>query len=265
MHQPRRQLRRQKSVALRTAAFFTAMCCWSPVAQSYACGVGDGPAFHEEEAAPPAAASCLIDVARALPTNAQVVDVRTVAEHSSLSIPGSVNRPLQSLVNTGHDALVVYDGGRLRSDSLALCERLRRYGLRNFQVIDGGIAAWAQMHHPSAALAVSRLSDAEASAALIAGGSKVVVHSEALLAVLKKHSVDVAPKGNDSSRRTLILAGEIVDHDRLEAELARKTGENTALYWIGAPQELDSLIASHLAQDARRRNGPMVNYNCPGL
>ncbi|MEN5061042.1 rhodanese-like domain-containing protein, partial [Luteimonas sp. TWI1416] len=133
-------------------------------------------------------ANCLIDAAARRPAGAKIVDIRSRAEYSPLHIPGAVNQPLQSLMNAGAGSLIVYDNGRFRSDSLQLCNRLARYGVRDFKVIDGGIAAWAQSARAPGAPDVSRLSDAEVSAALVAGGSKIVPLAGSFSTILRGRS-----------------------------------------------------------------------------
>ncbi|KAF1703327.1 hypothetical protein CSC68_04435 [Pseudoxanthomonas suwonensis] len=194
---------------------------------------------------------------------ARLVDVRDRAEYSRLHIPGAENLPLQSLPNARGSSLVVYDGGRLRADALVLCERLHRYGLRDFKVIDGGIAAWAQSQRRTEALDASRLTDVEVAAALAAGQDRVVAHSDGLSAILKKHAI--AAGGTSKNGRTIVLGHGDLPRDRLLATLSRRSGGNIALYWTGAPEQLDAAIARHKAQESRRLDGPMVDYRCPGL
>ncbi|MCD9026852.1 rhodanese-like domain-containing protein [Luteimonas sp. BDR2-5] len=210
-------------------------------------------------------ANCLIDAAAPFPSTARIIDIRGRAEYSQIHIPNAANQPLQSLLNAPAGQLIVYDNGRFRSDALQLCERLTRYGVRDFKVIDGGIAAWAQSSRAQGVLDVSRLSDTEASAALVAGNSAVVTLSGGFPSVLRGHGIGVSAANPSSSGRTIILAEPGTSHDQISARLARRNGQNTAFYWTGSPEQLANLISAHLAQDQRRRQGPMVNPNCPGL
>lgn len=246
------------------AALLTAMW-WSGV-HAATCQAADAPS----PATPPApapqvqqGAACLVDAAAPTPAGARLVDVRDRAEYSRLHIPGAENLPLQSLPNARGSSLVVYDGGRLRADALVLCERLHRYGLRDFKVIDGGIAAWAQSQRRTEALDASRLTDVEVAAALAAGQDRVVAHSDGLSAILKKHAI--AAGGTSKNGRTIVLGHGDLPRDRLLATLSRRSGGNIALYWTGAPEQLDAAIARHKAQESRRLDGPMVDYRCPGL
>lgn len=210
-------------------------------------------------------ANCLIDAAARLPATARVVDIRDRAEYSQLHIPGAVNQPLHSLRSANSGPLIVYDNGRFRSDALQLCERLSRYGVRDFKVIDGGIAAWAQSTRAQGVLDVSRLSDTEASAALVAGTSAVVTLSGSFPPVLRSHGIDVSAANPSSSGRTIVLAEPGTSHEQMAGRLVRRNGQNTTFYWTGSAGQLANLIGVHLAQDQRRRQGPMVNPNCPGL
>jgi|GEM_PF-4579856 len=209
--------------------------------------------------------NCLIDAAALLPNGSKIVDIRGRAEYAKLHIPGSINQPLQSLRNPGSAPLVVYDDGRLRSDALQLCERLSRYGVQNFKVIDGGIAAWAQSTRSSSVLDVSRLSDMEASAALVAGGSTVIPLSSGFSEILRNGNLGASASGNNRSGRTIVLAEASSDRHLITEKLTRRAGQNTTLYWTGTPDRLASLIGTHLAQEQRRQQGPMVSSTCPGF
>jgi len=209
--------------------------------------------------------NCLIDAAARLPDGAKIVDIRSRAEYSQLHIPGSVNQPLQSLMNAGAGPLIIYDNGRFRSDSLQLCERLSRYGVRDFKVIDGGIAAWAQSTRAPGAPDVSRLSDTEASAALVAGGSTIVPLASSFSTILRDRGLGTSANGANPSGRTIILAEPGTDRHLVTAKLARRAGQNTTLYWTGTPDRLASLIGTHLVQEQRRQQGPMVSSTCPGF
>lgn len=209
------------------------------------------------------ATACLVDAASPLPSLARIIDVRSRVEYSQFHISNALNQPPHSLVNTRAGPLVVYDSGHFRSDALQLCERLERYGLQDFKVIDGGIAAWVQSRGEQGALAVSRLSDAEASAALAAGTSAVLTLSESFLPVLRSNGITVSAANPSPSGRTIILAVP-GSHDRIAGRLRRRAGQNTVFYWMGNADQLAGIIGAHLAQDRRRRQGPMVSPNCPG-
>lgn len=210
-------------------------------------------------------ANCLIDATARLPLGAKIIDIRSRAEHSQLHIPGSLNQPLQSLMNAGAGPLIVYDNGRFRSDALQLCERLSRYGMRDFKVIDGGIAAWAQSTSAPGTLDVSRLSDTEVSAALVAGGSTIVPLASGFSIILRDRGLGMPAASANPSGRTIILAEPSTERNLITAKLARRAGQNTTLYWTGTPDRLANLIGAHLAQEQRRQQGPMVSSTCPGF
>lgn len=168
-------------------------------------------------------------------------------------------------MNAGAGPLIVYDNGRFRSDSLQLCERLSRYGVRDFKVIDGGIAAWAQSTRAPGAPDVSRLSDTEASAALVAGGSTIVPLAGSFSTILRDRGLGTSATGANPSGRTIVLAEPSADRNLIAAKLTRRAGQNTTLYWTGTPDRLASLIGTHLAQEQRRQQGPMVSSTCPGF
>lgn len=210
-------------------------------------------------------ASCLIDGAASFPNDVRIVDIRSRAEYSQLHVPNSINQPLHSLMNAGTGQLIVYGNGRFRSDALQLCERLSRYGVRDFKVVDGGIAAWAQSIRSPGVLDVSRLSDTEAAAALVAGNSAIVALSSSFSAILQNHGVRTSASSPQRSGRTIMLAEPSANRDRIATRLVRRAGQNTTFYWTGTPEQLSGLIGVHLAQEQRRRQGPMVNPTCPGL
>lgn len=207
-------------------------------------------------------ASCLIDAAAPLPHGARLLDLRSQHDYARLHIPGAINQPLHSLLNAPPGAMVVYDGGRLRGDALLLCERLARYGLRDARVIRGGIAAWAQSRRPASAFEASRLSDAEAAAALVAGAA-VVTLGDGFTAALRALGVDVTP--GTHARQTILLAGPGTAPERITSRLVRRAGQDPVLYWMGTPAQLSGIVGSHLAREERRLQGPMVDSRCPGL
>lgn len=230
------------------------MSCAAPAAQAAA----------DTPAAPPIPddAACLIDAASPLPRDARLLDLRSQQEHAQLHIPGAINQPLHSLLNAAPRPVVVYDGGRLRSDALLLCERLARYGIRDARVIQGGIAAWAQSRQPASALDASRLSDAEAAAAVVAGAS-VVALADDLAATLR--ALGIASGNGTRGRQTVLLADPNTARDRIASWLVRRPGQDPVLYWIGTPAQLSGIVGTHLAQEQRRLQGPMVDSRCPGL
>lgn len=259
--------------ACTLSALVSSVCFGSDTRQQPPCtdpsAKAELPATSQPQAAPAQSsrqgASCLIDAAARFPVGAKIVDIRTRAEYSLLHIPGSVNQPLQSLMNAGAGPLIVYDNGRFRSDALQLCERLSRYGVPDFKVIDGGIAAWAQSTRASGAPDVSRLSDTEASAALVAGGSTIVPLAGSFSAILRDRGLGTSATGANPSGRTIVLAEPSADRNLIAAKLTRRAGQNTTLYWTGTPDRLASLIGTHLAQEQRRQQGPMVSSTCPGF
>lgn len=208
---------------------------------------------------------CLIDAAAAFPANARIIDLRSRAEYSRLHIPGAANQPLHSLLGAGTEPMIVYDGSRFRPDALQLCERLARYGVRDFKVIDGGIAAWAQSRRPDSALDLSRLSDAEASAAILAGTAAIVPLSEGFAPVLRTMDLPATHGHAGAGMQTVLLATPDNAHVRIAPRLARRSGQAPTLHWTGTPEQLARILEVRRAQDRRLRQGPMVDTGCPGL
>lgn len=209
--------------------------------------------------------TCLIDAAAGFPSDARIVDVRSRPDYARLHIPGAINQPLHSLLNAGAGPVIVYDGSRFRPDALQLCERLKRYGVRDFRVVDGGIAAWAQSRSPGDALDVSRLSDGEVSAAIMAGTSTIVPLHDGFPSVLRTLGVELGAANAGTTGSTILLASPGTGHERIASRLRRRTGQSPVLHWTGTPDQLAGILEVRQAQNQRLRQGPMVDTRCPGL
>lgn len=86
-------------------------------------------------------------------TNIRILDVRTPAEFESLHIPGSYNVPLDTLGEHGPElrahvnepvVLVCRSGERARKAD----EALRKGGMTNLHVLEGGMMAWERHEYP---------------------------------------------------------------------------------------------------------------------
>lgn len=207
------------------------------------------------------AKGCVVD-AGAIGKEAKIVDLRSREEYATFHIPGADNQPMTALMNHGAKKVIVYDGGKLPQDAQLLCERAARYGLKQFQVIDGGLAAWSQLHAPAHSLEASRLNDAEVSSALIANESQVLSLSAEFGATLKSIQSSPAARG---ARRVIILASSSAQLPQIQKQLTRKPGGRTALYWIGDAGRLQTLIGHHVAQDQKRLDGRGHSSTCSSL
>jgi rhodanese-related sulfurtransferase len=205
---------------------------------------------------------CLVD-AGAIGKNASIIDLRSREEYARFHVPGADNQPMTALLNQGARKAIVYDGGKLPQDAQLLCERAARYGLKQVQVIDGGLAAWSQLYAPAHALEASRLNDAEVSSALLANESQVLSLSAEFGAALK--SVPPSPAARRASGRLLVLASSPAQLPQIQKQLVRKPGGRTALYWIGDAGRLQTLIGQHIAQDQKRLDGRGHSSTCSSL
>ncbi|SOD51626.1 Rhodanese-like domain-containing protein [Pseudoxanthomonas wuyuanensis] len=206
------------------------------------------------------ARTCLVDAATAS-KDARVIDLRPRDQYAAFHIPGADNQPMTALMNQGSKKAVVYDGGKLPQDAQLLCERLARYGLTQFQVIDGGLASWSQLHAPARAAEVSRLSDADVSSALLANEGQVLALSAEFNPVLKS----IQSQARKPGKRLIVLASSPALLPQIQKQLSRKPGGRTALYWIGDAGRLQSLISTHIAQDQKRLEGPGHSNTCSSL
>ncbi|NZA25166.1 rhodanese-like domain-containing protein [Luteimonas sp. SJ-92] len=207
--------------------------------------------------------SCLIS-ARAVASDAEIYDLRSRSEYLEFHIPGARHSnpaELSRILRGTGGTAVVYDSGKFRSDAFLLCARLRNGGLHNFKVVDGGIAAWTQALSRPERLAVSRLSDAEVSAALSSSGNSAQALGEALGPVLSEHRIRRTAAAG--SGRRIFVADPSTPTETIAASMDRSS--STAFYWVGSPDRLVALIHAHLAQDQRRALGPGQSATCPSL
>lgn len=203
------------------------------------------------------ARQCLVSAAQLKP-GATLIDLRSSQAYTAFHIPGANNQQLNQLLSQRPRDAVVYDGGRLAQDGALLCERLQRYGLDNVRVLEGGIAAWAQLNRDTHALALSRLDDGEITSALLAGRTPVVALSPGFDAVM----AGLPAQTPRSGAQQLVLASSAAE---IPARLAQRRGGKTLLYWVGEPQRLQSLLQTLLAQDRKREMGPGYSPTCSAL
>lgn len=206
--------------------------------------------------------SCLIK-ATALDTGGtDIYDLRDRGRYIEFHVPGAQQATVTELVTrpgTSTRTAVVYDGGRFRSDALLLCDRLRHAGFRQLHVVDGGIAAWAQLHALPETMALSRLADTDVAAALAESGSRPVALTESLRSALPPLMVAGRPHHIE---RVIVLATPDTPETAIRARLKKGT---TTLYWAGTPERLRQLLSTQLAQDQKRLAGPAVAKACDAL
>lgn len=216
-------------------------------------------------AAVPAAAedrSCLVSAGAI--GDRDIYDVRSRGEFLRFHVPGARHATPSSLPMTRRGdsrAFVAYDSGKSRSATFLLCSRLRRAGLAHVRLIDGGIAAWAQAHDPGAALAVSRLSDAEVAAALSDPKVRATALDKTIKSVLAEHRIGAGSAAK--AGRHILVADVSTPLATLESRLAATKG--TAFYWTGTPDRLRELIHAHLLIDQKRVAGPAQSATCSAL
>ncbi|MET3930815.1 rhodanese-like domain-containing protein [Lysobacter soli] len=207
--------------------------------------------------------TCLVDV-RAIGTGRALYDVRSRADYLAFHLAGAQHATvaeLSRLLRDRPENVVLYDGGKFRSDTFLLCKRLRDEGLRNFKIIDGGIAAWAQAQARPERVALSRLSDADIAAALSDRASLAVPLDNGFAPVLAEHRIRMAAKG--ATGRRILVATASTPTARLESSMDGK-GSPT-LVWTGDPDRLVALIHAHLRQDQKRVAGPVQSTACSAL
>jgi rhodanese-related sulfurtransferase len=201
---------------------------------------------------------CLVAAAALDAPGAEIVDLRERERFLAFHVPGARQGSLTELMVRpgGRDrAVVLYDGGRFHADALQLCTRLRHAGLRKARVVDGGIAAWAQLHDQRMALTVNRLADAEVAAALGEPGSQAIALSSSLrFAVRGAHT---SPPG-----RRIVLADAGTPASRIQPLLGKGW---VTFYWIGSARRLHELLDTQLAQERKRLQGPGVRNTCSAL
>lgn len=203
--------------------------------------------------------------AKNLGRSATVFDIRDRSDFVQFHIPGAENLPfgaLTAMPKPDAKPVVIYDSGRFRSDAYSLCSRLRSVGIEHVKVLDGGIAAWAQMHAPAQMLALNRLSDSDMPAALsdVEGGP--VVLSASLRSALRQFGIKALPTPATRSSRTVLLADDTTSLSAIQAQLAKS---RTAFYWVGTAERLQTLLGTHLAQDRKRMAGPAESRTCGAL
>lgn len=201
---------------------------------------------------------CLVAASALDAPGAEIVDVRERERFLAFHVPGARQGSLTELMvrpGSRDRAVVVYDGGHFHADALQLCARLQHAGLRKARVVDGGIAAWAQLHgHPKAVL-VNRLADTEIAAALGEPGSQATA-----LSSLLHFAVGGARPSAPGRRIVLADAGTPLSH--IQPLLGK--GKVT-FYWIGSAQRLHELLDTQVAQDRKRLQGPGVRNACSAL
>lgn len=208
--------------------------------------------------------SCLI-AAKAVGHSEEVFDLRDRAEFIDFHLPGAQSATVGSLSTmprVGEKRVVVYDSGRFRSDALLLCDRLRSAGVRQVKVVDGGIAAWAQVHARPQTLTLNRLSDADVPAALSEVSGGAVVLAESLRPALRQFGIKSSSTAAARPTRVVLLADAQTPLATIQAQLAKST---TAFYWVGTADRLQALLGAHLAQDRKRTAGPAQPQACGAL
>ncbi|MBU8975694.1 MULTISPECIES: rhodanese-like domain-containing protein [unclassified Lysobacter] len=251
------------AATLCTLAFALALPTSAIAATTCPLAAAQAPASPSQAPLAPEDRTCLID-ARALGAKPVLYDLRSRSDYASFHIPDAQHASVAEVSRLLRDrpgAVVLYDGGKFRSDAFLLCKRLRDEGLKNFRIIDGGIAAWAQVQRRAERLEVSRLSDAEVSAALSDRNVSAVALSDGYAPVLSEHRIRQATKG--STGRKVLIADTFIPSARLEASLDGKGGP--VLYWTGDRDRLVALIHTHLRQDQKRTAGPAQSTACSAL
>src|SRR5688572_15066062 len=124
-------------------AIVLAAVAHSPPASAATCPLAIAqPVTHSASPPAPEDGSCLIN-ARAVGASSEIYDLRSRSEYLAYHVSGARHSSAAELPKvlpgTGN-TVVVYDSGKFRSDAFLLCERLRSSGLKNFRIIDGGVA-----------------------------------------------------------------------------------------------------------------------------
>lgn len=206
--------------------------------------------------------SCLVKAHALDIGDVEVLDLRERVRFLEFHVPGARQATVAELITrpgTSSRPTIVYDGGRFRSDALQLCDRLRHAGFRQVHVVDGGIAAWAQLHALPEALALNRLSDADVAAALAEPGSRPVVLDDSLRSALPPAKAAISPAHTE---RVIVLATTTTPLSAIRTRLKKSV---TTLYWSGSPERLRQLLQTQLAQDRKRLAGPAVSKACSAL
>nr|WP_199038781.1 rhodanese-like domain-containing protein [Dyella sp. ASV24] len=211
---------------------------------------------------PSSGSSCLVSAAALDAPGVEIIDIRDRTQFLQFHVPGAQQASaatLTTLPGLRNRKTVVYGDGKFRSDTIQLCERLRQSGLQQVTVVDGGIAAWAQLHGREEVLATNRLSDAEIAAALAEPGNTPVILADSL-----KSLASVArSSGSPKARRNVVLADAATPVSAIQAQLSK--GAATSLYWVGSSDQLSRLLDTQLAQDRKRLAGHGESATCSSL
>lgn len=207
--------------------------------------------------------SCLVNAAALDATGVDIIDIRDRTQFLQFHVPGAQQASADTIATlpaVRSRKTVIYSDGKFRSDAAQLCERLRQSGLAQAHVVDGGMAAWAQLHGREEALATNRLSDAEIAAALAEPGNASIVIADSL-----KPVAATLPGNARSSkaRRNIVLADAATQASTILTQLGK--GSTTSLYWIGSAEQLRRLLDVQLAQDRKRLAGHGESATCSSL
>jgi rhodanese-related sulfurtransferase len=206
--------------------------------------------------------SCLVDATALDSHDDDVFDLRDPDSFLAFHVPGAQRisvAALTTLPGMSSRSAVVYDSGRFRSDALMLCDRLRRYGLKQIHVVDGGIAAWAQAHAKPEVMTLNRLADTDVAAALAEPGSRPIALADTLNQVLP---ITVTTSDQAKAKRLILLATPATLPAAIRTRL--RPGQ-TAFYWVGTPTQLRRLLDRQLALEQKRLSGPAVSKTCSAL
>lgn len=205
--------------------------------------------------------NCLVAASLLDSANVDILDLRNRAQFVEFHVPGAKHATVTELITqpqTSDRQIIVYDGGKFRSDAAQLCGRLSHVGIGRIQVVDGGIAAWAQLHELPETMALNRLADHEIASALNDPKNDAIA-LDPLLRPLTAES-----KAHQSRRpdRLVILGTPGTPPSEIRMRLK---ADYTTLYWIGAPERLRELVNVQLKQDEKRLAGPAVSKTCSAL
>jgi hypothetical protein len=201
---------------------------------------------------------CLVTAGALDAEGSEVVDLRESERYYTFHVPNAKHASVTELAmqpGVRNTAVVAYGSGHFHADALQLCDQLHHAGLRQVHVVDGGIAAWAQLHRLPETLTLNRLQDMEIAAALGEPSSQVTPLSPSLQFGARKSRTAKA-------KRRIILADTNTPLPRIRAQLEKGT---VALYWIGSARHLHALLDAHSAQERKRLDGPGVRNTCSAL
>jgi len=204
------------------------------------------------------AEDCLVK-ANALDTkDREIVDLRERGHYFTFHVPGAHHASVTELAmqpGMRSAPVVAYGSGHFHADALQLCDRLRHAGLRRVHVVDGGIAAWAQLHQLEKTMVLNRLQDREVAAALGEPASQAVALAPSLQFGVR------SPLAIHAKRR-IVLADTNTPLPLIRAQLEKGT---VTLYWVGNAERLHTLLDVHTAQERKRLDGPGVRNTCSAL